>query len=77
MMRAFVGAHVNEQLVEFHILLRVRVNQIVKGEAGESQHRLTVDFRIIEAVQEVNPAGSGGRETAAEFTRCTFRRRRP
>ena len=61
-----VHANVDEQLVEFHILLGVRIDQIVISEASNGQDRLSIQLRIIEAVQQVDTSGTRGREAHAQ-----------
>ena len=58
--------HIHEQLVERNILLRVRSDQIVKLQAGNGKHRLTIQLRIVQAIQQMNAAGTRGRETTAQ-----------
>jgi hypothetical protein len=48
------------QPVEVHVLLEVRANEIVKGVAGDRQDGLTITLRVIRAVQQVDPSGTGG-----------------
>ena len=54
---AVVDAHVHEQLVEFDILLRVGVRQIVVLKARDRQDRLAVELGVIEPVEQVDAAG--------------------
>ena len=61
-----VDGDVHEQLVEIHVLLVMGADQIVKGVAGDRQHRLAVELRIVKSVQQVNAAGAGGREADAQ-----------
>jgi len=49
-------ANVHEQFVESDVLLRVGANKIVKLETCNREHRLVIKLRVVETVQEVNPA---------------------
>ena len=60
---------VHEDLVELDILLRVRPDQVVVGHSGDCEHRLPVELRIVQTVQQVDAAGSGGGDTDAEAAR--------
>src|SRR5581483_2759669 len=62
-----VDGDVFKQLVERHILLRVRSNQVVKLQAGDRQDRLAVHLGVIQAIQQMDSAGAGGGDTNAEF----------
>ena len=42
---------VHVELVEVHILLVVRADQVVESVPGDRQHRLAVAFRVVESVQ--------------------------
>ena len=53
-----VDADVDEQAVEFDVLLSEGVEQVVKLQAGNRQHRLAVEFRIIETVEQMDAAGA-------------------
>ncbi len=61
-----VDADVDEQLVEFHVLLRVRVDKIVELQAGDGQHGLAVELCVVEAVEEMDAAGPGSGKADAE-----------
>jgi hypothetical protein len=62
-----VDADIGEQLVELDILLGMGVNQVVKLQAGDRQHRGTVELGVVESVEEMNPARPGGCKTDAEL----------
>ncbi len=47
---------IHEEPVEVHILLVVRADQIVESMAGNRQHRLAVEFRVVESVEQMDPA---------------------
>jgi hypothetical protein len=61
-----VGAGIGEDFVELDILLGAGGDQIVMLEAGDRQHRHMVHLRVVNAVQEVDSAGSRRREADAE-----------
>ena len=46
-----VGRDVGEDLVQVHVLLVVRADEVVEGVSCDGEHRLTVAFGIIEAIQ--------------------------
>jgi hypothetical protein len=48
-------------------LLELRADQIVKRGAGDREHRRRIHVRIVQAIQEVNRSGSGGRQANAEL----------
>ena len=58
MFSTWVGPHdafvengdIHEKLVESHVLLRIGSDQIVKLQPGDREHRLSVEFRVIEPV---------------------------
>ena len=50
--------HVLEELVELHVLLRHRADQIVKMHAGDREHRLAVQLRVVQSIQQVDAAGT-------------------
>lgn len=45
-----VYRYVHEQFVEFHILLRPGVDQIVIVQAGNRKHRLAVELSIVQSI---------------------------
>ena len=49
---------VHEQPVEGHVLLGVGADEVVIRPAGDGKDRLAVEGRVVEPVQEVNPAGA-------------------
>src|SRR5579883_451948 len=63
-----VDADIHEELVELHVLLRERLEQVVELETGDRQDRLTVELGVIEPIEEVNAAGSGGGDADAQPT---------
>ncbi len=61
-----VGRHVREKLVEADILLIIRANEVVKGMAGDGQHRLAVALGVVEAVEQMYSAGPRSGHADAE-----------
>ena len=53
-----VKRYIHEQAVEINILLGVGIDQIVEVMPGDRQHRLAIEFGIIESVQQMNAARS-------------------
>ena len=76
-----VDGHVHEELVEVHVLLVVRADQVVEGVAGDREHRLAVALGVVQAVEQVDAARAGGRQADAEASGelgvAARRRRRP
>lgn len=66
---AVVDAHIHEQLVELHVLLRERVQQVVKPEARDGEHRLAVELGVVEAVEKMDAAGPRGGNAGAKAAR--------
>ena len=62
-----IYAHVHEQPIEIHILLGERVDQIVKLQTRDCEDRLPVELGVIEAVEQMNAARTGGGEANAEL----------
>ena len=60
---------VDEQLVELDVLLGMRADQIVERHAGDRQDRRAVELGVIQAVQEMDAAGTGGGEADAQPAR--------
>src|SRR5437764_7211378 len=61
-----VFADIDEELVELDILLRLGGQQVVELKPGDRQYRDTVEFGVVEPVQQVNAAGPRGRDADAE-----------
>ena len=55
---AVVHAYVFIELVQFHILLLMRLDEIVKLEAGNGKDWLAVELCIVEAVQQMDASGA-------------------
>ena len=61
-----IGGHVHEDPVQVDVLLGVGADQVVKGMAGDGQHRLAVHLGIIKAVEQMDAAGAGSGQADAE-----------
>ena len=55
-----VNGDIDEQLIQRDILLGVRPNQVVKLQASNSQHGMMVELGIVKAIEQMNPARTGG-----------------
>src|SRR5438874_8413410 len=66
-----VHARVHKKFIEGDILLGVSSDQIVKLQTGDCEHGLVIKFCVVKAVQEMNSAGTRGRQAhtkpAGEF----------
>ena len=62
-----VNRNIQKHAVEVDILLRMRVDQIVKMMPGDREHRLAVHLRVIKSIQQVNAAGPRGRQANAQL----------
>jgi hypothetical protein len=62
-----VDRDVGEDAVEIDVLLREGADQIVKVMPGDRENRLPVELRVIQPVQQMQPARSGGGKTDAEL----------
>ena len=49
---------IHEELVELDVLLREGADEVVKGHPRDRQHRLAVEFRVVQPVQQMNAAGT-------------------
>ena len=81
---AGVGRHlavlvrdVLEQRLQVDLLLVVAAERHARLLADDREHRLVVELRVVEAVQEVDRAGARGREADADLARSTSRARTP
>ncbi len=54
------------QFVQVHVLLVVRVDEIVKRVSCDGQHGLAVALGVIEAIQQMHAARSRGRQAHAQ-----------
>ena len=59
MIARVVDGDIHENFVELDVLLGMRVDQIVILQPGDREHRLAVQFGVIQAVQQMNAAGAG------------------
>ena len=57
---------IREQPRVVDVLLREGVGEVVVRQAGDGEHRRAVELGVVEAGQQVQAAGAGGREAAAE-----------
>ena len=62
-----VDADVLKQLVELDILLRQGADQVVVLQARDGEHRLAIELGVVKTVEQVDAAGTGGREAHAQF----------
>ena len=53
-----VDGDVHEELVDRDVLLGEGPDQIMERQARDRQNRLPVELRVVEAIQQVNPAGA-------------------
>ena len=61
-----VLADVYEEAVELDVLLRVGADQVVIGQSGDREHGLAVELGVVEAVQQMDAAGTRCRQAHAE-----------
>jgi hypothetical protein len=61
-----VNGDVFKNPVQVHVLLSVRIDQIVKVMSRNGENRLAVELGIVEPVQQMNAARSRCRNTGAE-----------
>jgi hypothetical protein len=61
--------HVLEQRGEVHLLLIIAPERGAPLLADDRNHRLVVQLRIVETVEQMNGAGTGGREADPDFPR--------
>jgi hypothetical protein len=64
-----VFSDVGEDLVEFHVLLRTRADQVVIGHPGDRQHGRSIELGIVEPVDQVQSTWAGRRQADAEPAR--------
>ena len=61
-----VGRDVGEQLRQVDVLLREGVDEIVVRQPRDRDHGGLVELGVVQAVEQVHAAGTGGREAAAD-----------
>src|SRR5579871_261380 len=61
-----ISRHVDEQLVQFHVLLGMRAKQVVMMQPGNGKDRCAIELGIIETVEQMNAARTGSGEAYAE-----------
>jgi hypothetical protein len=66
MIRALYTHTSHEQLVELDVLLGVGVDEVVELQPGDGENWLAVELGVVQAVEQVDAAGSGGRHAHAE-----------
>ena len=64
-----VRRHIHKELVQIHVLLIMRADQIVKRMTRDGEHRLPIALRIVKPIEQMHAAGTGGRQTHAELAR--------
>ncbi len=57
---------VHKDFVELDVLLRASADEIVERHPGDGQHRLSVEPRVVQSVEEVNASRPGGGKTHAQ-----------
>src|SRR5581483_11959826 len=60
-----VRGDIHKELVQRHILMEVRTTEIVESMTGYSENRLPVEFRIVQAVEQMYAARPRCRYTNA------------
>lgn len=63
-----VSGDVDKELVESDILLGEGTDQVTVLQTGDGENRSAVQLRVIETIQKVNSAGTGGRDAHPEST---------
>ena len=58
-----------KSLIEIDVLLIMRADQVMKGVSGYRKHRHAVAFRVIQTIQKMNSARSGGGDTHTQLSR--------
>jgi hypothetical protein len=61
-----VTGDINEELIELHVLLGKGSGNVLELHAGDGEDGLLIHLRIVETVEKMNAAGTGGGETHAE-----------
>ena len=64
-----VHGDIHEDFIQLHVLLRIGMNEVVILKAGHGKNGLSVELRIIQAIQQMQTARSRRRETDAELPR--------
>ena len=60
-----VRCDIHKKLVQIHVLLVMRADQVMKRMTGDGEHRLPIALRIVKPIEQMHAAGTGGRETHA------------
>src|SRR5438874_3781872 len=61
------NCNVHEELIERNVLLGISPNQIVKLQASNGQHGLAIELGIVESIQQVNAARTGGGQADSQL----------
>src|SRR5688500_15043439 len=62
-----VNSNVTEYAIEVHVLLGMRIDEIVKVLSRQRQYRLPIQFGVIETVQQMKTARAGGRNADSQL----------
>src|SRR5262249_39624193 len=65
---AVVDADVHEQFIELDVLLGMGMQEVVELQTRDREHRLTIELGIVEAVQQMNAAGTRSRNANPELS---------
>jgi hypothetical protein len=60
--------HIHKQVVQLDILLAVRLDEVVELKACDGQHRLSIQFRVIKTVQQMNATRAGSGEAYSQLS---------
>src|SRR5438477_6310940 len=63
-----INGDIDEELVQLDVLLRARPDQVMKGEPSQGEHGLAVELGVVEAVEQMDTAGSAGCQADAQFS---------
>lgn len=64
-----VDRHIHEELIQCYVLLGKRTNQIAVLKSCDRKNRSMIHLRVVEPIQEMNTAGTGGGNTHPELAR--------
>ncbi len=64
-----VDADVHVELIEGHVLLGLRSDEVMELHAGDGDHGLAIHLGVVESIEQMNAAGAGGRNAGAQFAR--------
>jgi hypothetical protein len=63
-----IRCHIDEKLVQLDVLLAVSVDEVVVLKPRDRQHWLSIQFRVIKTVQQMNAARTGSGEAHPELS---------